>query len=166
VPDVARNRNGTHDLEGPSEITGKRGCGRPRSLHRQALRPRCLTSFITDTSFWPRIAFRITSRRNREKPQIPADRMRMTSGSLCRRLKITGGDFLNIRLYHLLLPVATLPFQACLARPRYVAAYASTILSVMKRDALRRPLAARSSLFCNTSRITFGAESKFSGSRY
>jgi hypothetical protein len=53
MADVAGNRNGAHDSEGPSEMAGKRGCGRPSSFHRQAVRPRCLTSFITDDSFWP-----------------------------------------------------------------------------------------------------------------
>ena len=45
VADTTGNRNSTHDSEGPSEVVGKRGCGGPRSLHRLAVRPRCLTGF-------------------------------------------------------------------------------------------------------------------------
>ena len=45
VADTTGNRNSTHDSEGPSEVVGKRGCGGPRSLHRLAVRPRCLTRF-------------------------------------------------------------------------------------------------------------------------
>ncbi len=42
MADPTGNRNSTHDSEGPSEMVGKRGCGGPRSLHRLAVRPRCL----------------------------------------------------------------------------------------------------------------------------
>ena len=45
VADTTRNRNSAHDSEGPSEMVGKRRCGRPSSLHRLAVRARCLTGF-------------------------------------------------------------------------------------------------------------------------
>ena len=43
VADAAGYRDSEHDPEGPSEMAGQRGCGRPSSLHRRAVRTLCLT---------------------------------------------------------------------------------------------------------------------------
>jgi hypothetical protein len=43
-----------------------------------------------------------TSRYDRENRKYQPTAMRMTSGSLCRHLKITGRDFVNLRRYQLL----------------------------------------------------------------
>jgi len=45
LADVAGNRNGTHDPEGPSEMASKRECDRPSSLYCRVVRPRRLTGF-------------------------------------------------------------------------------------------------------------------------
>jgi len=47
VANVAGNRNSAHDPERPGEMVGKRGCGRPSSLHRRIVRLSCLTGFST-----------------------------------------------------------------------------------------------------------------------
>jgi DDE domain len=52
VADVTGNRNRANDPEGPSEMAGKRGCGRPGSLHRRVVRPRCLAGITIDDSCW------------------------------------------------------------------------------------------------------------------
>ena len=45
VADTTGNRKRAYDPKGPSEVVGKRGCGRPGSFHCLVVRPRGLTGF-------------------------------------------------------------------------------------------------------------------------
>jgi transposase-like protein len=64
LADTTGNRNSTHDSEGPSEVVGKRGCGGPRSLHRLAVRHRCLTRLDHSQLCSDKFASPKTSQRN------------------------------------------------------------------------------------------------------
>ena len=64
LADTTGNRNSTHNSEGPSEVVGKRGCGGPRSLHRLAVRHRCLTRLDHSQLCSDKFASPKTSQRN------------------------------------------------------------------------------------------------------